>query len=594
MGMRMNTKLILLFSMMTLFTVTANSIYFLQLEMKALRDSIADNLTAVGRKMVSEIEQYVQTMNFAIENMASNTQFMESMHQLCLQGDDADVVSAQTMLSQDLFNSQINRRFYRVSLFTRSGLFMSNQFESTGMAQSLSDEAREIVASLTWLAGVESDVYRSHIIPLRHDPWNTAGRVEVFSAVRAAVWRGRTIGYLEVTAHADDLERIFSVPAMEGVVVRAVFDNGDILYSSPDGASDIIADGISGDPQATGAGLPVVAAYSKTLGLRVYISQDSAVQDRLARALITRYISTGGIILAVAAILIALFSFRLTNSIRRLTKKVRAISASDMLRPDAPAVTSTVTSPKDLEIRELESVFNELTRRLRASMNNELDMRQATLHAQLNALQAQINPHFIYNTLNIISAKGMESDNEEIVDICSQLARMLRYSTNMQSSAVTIMDELDHTRSYLNLVKARYEGRLSYNIGIPDDARSLPIPRLILQPLVENTIKHGYNYSIHSIHIDIRGVFADGWFCLTIRDNGQGFSDRALSQINAAFEEINDRVTYDQEKAAEHIGLANTYMRLSYFSGKRIPMKLYNDAGAVIELSIPDRKRVVE
>lgn len=588
--MKMSQKLILLFSLMALLTTGVNTFYFLNLEMETLKNNTANNLTAVGGKMIDEIEQYVQMMDYAMESMTSNAQFMESMHLLDQLGSDADVVSAQTMVTQVLYHSPINKKFYRVCLFNRNGLFVSSQFENTGMVVSLSDEARDVVASLPWLNNVEKDVYHSHLIAPHLDSWNTARNTVVFSSVRAAVWHGKTIGCLEVTAHASDLERIFSISSMDGLTVQAIFDDGSVLYKTQEDTADysvIHSNGMVTCQTPSGVDAMVVALNSKPLGLKVYIAQSSAVHDRLVRALILRYVSIAGIILLGAVLLITLFSFRLTNSIRRLTKKVRSISVSDMLHRDISVASANVTSRGDVEIRELEHVFNGLTERLKVSMGNEIAMRQANLHAQLDALQAQINPHFIYNTLNIISAKGMECGNEEIIHICDQFAQMLRYSTNLNNAAATLQEELNHVRNYLHLVKARYEDRLSYTISVPEDAERLLIPKLILQPLVENTIKHGYSDLSPVIHIGIRGEYIKSGLRLTIRDNGQGFSAQALQKLNTAFAQINDATTFNQEDANGHIGLANTYMRLTYYCGGRIPMKLYNDSGAVIELILP-------
>ena len=588
--MKMSKKLILLFSLMALVTTAANTFYFLNLEMATLKSNTANSLTAVGEKMIDEIEQYVQMMDYAMESMTSNAKFMESMHLLYQLGSDADVVSAQTMVTQVLYHSPINKKFYRVCLFNRNGLFVSSQFENTGMVLSLSDEAREVVASLPWLSVVEKDVYRSHLIAPHYDPWNTAKDTKVFSSVRAAVWRGKVIGCLEVTAHASDLKRIFSISSMDGLSVQAIYDDGNILYKAQEDPADysiIHNEGMVTCQMPSGDDALVVALHSKTLKLKVFIAQNASIHDRLESELIVRYVSIAGIILAAAVLFITLFSFRLTNSIRRLTKKVRTVSVSDMLHRDVPMAATTVTSRGDVEIRELEHVFNDLAARLKVSMNNEISMRHANLHAQLDALQAQINPHFIYNTLNIISAKGMECGNEEITDICDQFAQMLRYSTNLHNSTATLSDELNHVRNYLHLVKARLEDRLSYTINVPLDTEQMLIPKLILQPLVENTIKHGYNDFSSVIHIDILGEHVQDGLRLSIRDNGQGFSPQALDKLNAAFEQINDATTYNQEDANGHIGLANTYMRLTYYSGGRIQMKLYNDSGAVIELIIP-------
>ena len=582
----MSQKLILLFSLMAFMTTAANTFYFLNIEMEALKSNTTKNLTVVGQKMIDEIEQYVQMMDYAMESMTSNAQFMESMHLLDQLGSDADVVSAQTMVTQVLYHSPINKKFYRVCIFNRNGLFVSSQFENTGMVVSLSDEARDEVENLPWLNSVEKDVYHSHLIAPHLDPWNTARGMAVFSSVRAAVWHGRTIGFLEVTTNVSDLEKIFSISSMEGLSVQAIFDDGNVLFKADDDTADY-----SFMQSQTPPGIDELAVqlHSKPLGLRVYIAQSSVVHNRLVQALIIRYISIAGVILAGAVLFITLFSFRLTNSVRRLTRKVRTISVNDMLHQVIPTAEATVTSHGDIEIRELEYVFNDLAARLGISMNNEIAMRQANLHAQLDALQAQINPHFIYNTLNIISAKGMEFGIEEITSICDQFAQMLRYSTNLQNTTVYLGDEINHVHNYLHLVKARYEERLSYSIYIPGDAEQLLIPKLILQPLAENTIKHGYNDSNPIIHIGIQGEYVQNGLRLTIRDNGQGFSAQALQKLNMAFAQIDLATTFNQEDANGHIGLANTYMRLRYYSGGQITMRLFNDSGAVIELNIPIR-----
>lgn len=588
--MKMRQKLIMLFSLMAFLTTAANTLYFLNIEMEALRSNTSKNMTVVGEKMVDEIEQYVQMMDYAMESMTSNARFMESMYLLDQLGGDADVVSAQTAISQALYHSPINRRFYRVSLFNLNGLYISSQFENTGMVESLSDEAREIARTLPWLDAARADVYHSHLIPPHRDIWNTARDEQVFSSVRAAVWRGKVIGFLEVTAYVGDLERIFSVSGMEGFSVQALFDDGNVLYKAPGDTADFSGlhlEGMETCQMPAGDDSLAVMLHSKPLKLCVYIAQSLSVHNQSMHLLVLRYVTIACAILFAAIALIVLFSFRLTNSIRRLTKKVRTLPVDDMLHLDAPVCATTVTSPEDVEIRDLENVFNDLTRRLQISMNNEITMRQANLHAQLDALQAQINPHFIYNTLNIISAKGMACGNEEITDICDQFASMLRYSANFQNSIVTLKDELNHVLRYLNLAKARYEERLSFAISVPLEAEQVRLPKLILQPLVENTIKHGYTDSTPAIHITIQGICEKGSLRLIVRDNGQGFSAQALEKLHAAFGQIAKGISCDQAGAAGHIGLANTFMRLTYCGGGNIPMKLYNDSGAVIELNIP-------
>ena len=169
-------------------------------------------------------------------------------------------------------------------------------------------------------------------------------------------------------------------------------------------------------------------------------------------------------------------SLGLTTSTRRLTRKMKNISTDNLMAHPEETISTMVTRRGDREIYHLEQVFNALLRRLQDSHQTEVAVREGALQAQLNALQVQINPHFVYNTLNIISAKGMESGSEEISDLCDQFAQMLRYANDLRSRDASLGDELQNARRYLTLVKARYEDLLTFTIEAPEEALPMRIP----------------------------------------------------------------------------------------------------------------------
>lgn len=172
------------------------------------------------------------------------------------------------------------------------------------------------------------------------------------------------------------------------------------------------------------------------LNLNLYVAQDNAAIAASLSRICQTIIHTSVFIIVPTLILIALFSMRLTQSIRKLTRKVQQSPVDSAPGDEAQirqALSTTVTSTRDPEIHELELTFNNLMLKQRESTLNEIAMREGTLQAQLSALQTQINPHFVYNTLNIISAKSMESGNYEVIEICDQFAQMLRYATDTRS-----------------------------------------------------------------------------------------------------------------------------------------------------------------
>lgn len=594
--MKMSQKLMILFSLLAALMTIANSVYSYQTRIEDLNESTYENLTALGNKMRGETEQYVLLMDFALDELVGNVNFMNSLHAVHTQEDTEDIgefMAAQTLMSHTLYQSSIFENFHRVSVYSRNGFFLSNKFEKTDTVVNLSDEARETVASLPYLDSVDQNPFQRHLVIPHTDPWSASRGDPVFCAVKAAIWHGQLIGYLEVAAHTDELDGIFCIREVDGLLAQAVFDDGRQLYRAPgDGVcyTGLNPSGMTRYALEDGSERLVVALHSKTLGLTIYVSQDMQIYSRRAQELLARYVMVACLILLIALIFIAVSSLGLTRSIRRLSKKMKHLPVDNLMAHPEEGLTTMVTSLRDQDIYHLEEVFNDLITRLQRSHREEVSMREGTLQAQLSALQMQINPHFIYNTLNIISAKGMESGNEEIIEICSQFAQMLRYATDLQSKTATLEDELQNARRYLLLLKARYEERLSFTIDAPAFISALLIPKLTLQPIIENAVSHGFANQSGILEITVTGTVRDGQLILVIRDNGYGFDKDVLSRLTQAFVAIDAKSDFPEVNSNGHIGLINTYLRLHYYSKGKIRMRIYNDCGAVVELTLPCTK----
>ena len=181
----------------------------------------------------------------------------------------------------------------------------------------------------------------------------------------------------------------------------------------------------------------------------------------------------------------------------------------------------------------------------------------------------------------------METGNEVVIDICDHFAQMLRYSTDLRSKTATLREEIENAKNYLLLAKFRYEDKLTYTINVPDCFLQKVLPKLSLQPIVENAISHGYQGSHGDFSIAISGEIDEaGSLHLTIRDNGCGFDEFVLLRLRHEFDCIEKGELSVVENTGAHIGLVNTYRRLYYFSDKRIKMLLCNDNGAVVEMII--------
>ena len=592
--MRMDKKLTLLFSLLTVIITLGNSVYAYKYNMDLLHENTYNTLFALGKKMLAEAESYIQLMDYATEELTTNVDFMNAMRRASMEGDtwhEADQIEMQKLMYQCLYQEPLMENFYRVSIFAHNGFYMSNHPEKTGVVTSMSDEARELIAELHYLDDANSTPSTPHIVSPHLDPWSSAYNAPlVFSSIQSVQWHGKHIGYIEVASLLDELIRIFTVEELEGLSAHAIFDDGKVLFRCP--SDDASYENATDSDMMVftlkdGSKRFAIRVYSKTIGLNVYVSQDIKSYEAKSRQLLLQHLGVSCCILASGILAIIIISKSLTRSIRNLTKKIKHLSSRRVVDASAELPLKSVTSPRDKEIFTLEQMLNDLLLRLRKSAQREVSLQNATLQAQLNALQTQINPHFIYNTLNIISAKGMESGNEEIMEICSEFADMLRYSTDVRSRSATLAAEVLNAQRYLHLAKARYEENLEFHIQMPENAETLLIPKLTLQPLLENALTHSMKRHAGLLVIHLLGELDGDMLRLIIRDNGGGFDQHVLDRLNAAFAEIDRNPTPYVDPPNGHIGLINTYLRLHYYSRGKLRMSLYNDNGAVVELNLP-------
>ena len=236
-------------------------------------------------------------------------------------------------------------------------------------------------------------------------------------------------------------------------------------------------------------------------------------------------------------------SLKMTRPINDMIVSAQSISWSNL-------DMKTLEGNDENEIMALNNTFKETLKRLSKSMQLELG-------ARLNALQSQMNPHFLYNTLSVISASA--DQQEKVERMCSRLSDMLRYSTVYeQESNSTLEDEVRHTENYLELMKDRYEENLIYNIEEAGELERVKVPRVILQPIVENCFKHGFGENGFPWIIHVAVTASHGHWRIHVRNNGRPFQERDLTELN---EKVEGFLKGEQKKISG-IGLTNTIIRL--------------------------------
>jgi two-component system sensor histidine kinase YesM len=597
--------MIVLFSCVTALLIVLNTVLSINTELRALQTHEQETLTVVSQQISSEIEENLAFMEYGIDSLAQNNAFMEALSTIDSLGEEGahttKYTEAQNTLSTYLYHEPLNDRFYSINVITNSGFILSSHFQKFELIESYSDELMQQMNLMSKLMDGKVRLNSKQVITPHPDPWDIyhsgSKSISVYSMWSNAIYHGKNIGYLEVNALTSDLKSIFEIPAMDdflasGIYKKRTTEKMQELYRGSNDTiqyTDITPGVMTTCVDKDGVNYYVVSAYNKNLDLTIYAAQRTDEYTASVHTAIRSHFLTGLLVLIITILLIVVLSFSLTRSIHKLTGKIAGISKKTLVEVGQLGSNALrkVTSKRDQEVRILEDSFDEMLQALQTSTQTEIQLRESTLRAQLNALQAQINPHFIYNTLNIIAAKSMETGNEAVIDICDHFAQMLRYSTDLRSKTATLREEIENAKNYLLLAKFRYEDKLTYTINVPDCFLQKVLPKLSLQPIVENAISHGYQGSHGDFSIAISGEIDEaGSLHLTIRDNGCGFDEFVLLRLRHEFDCIEKGELSVVENTGAHIGLVNTYRRLYYFSDKRIKMLLCNDNGAVVEMII--------
>lgn len=302
-----------------------------------------------------------------------------------------------------------------------------------------------------------------------------------------------------------------------------------------------------------------------------------------------RSVQSMSILLITALMLISFvyifFSTRnLLLPIRKLRSQIWRINYSNMkLKVD--------DRPKNNDLLLLNEAFQDLMERLQQSIDREKKALHEEVTARNSALQAQIAPHFLHNVLYLISIAAQEGRTRVVSDMCKHLSDSLRYIVSSPYAHVTMTEELEHTRHYLSLVQQKYEEDLEWSIHADDLTSEIRLPRLVIQPFVENCIEHAFFNTTPPWRIQITVKQYNGLWALEIKDNGEGFPPNKIEEILSNIQKSGSGMNQfsDRQTALGNMGIVNSVNRLKLMYSNRLLFNMYNnhsdeEKGATIQI----------
>lgn len=285
------------------------------------------------------------------------------------------------------------------------------------------------------------------------------------------------------------------------------------------------------------------------------------------------------LVLFTAAILLAnLISRKISRPLRMLQQSMKEVEKGNFKEEE-------LVIRGDNEIADLGMSFNLMKRRILQLMEQNVQEQKEKRKSELNALQSQINPHFLYNTLDSIIWMAESGKNQEVVLMTSSLARLLRQSISNEDEIVTVEREIGYTKSYLTIQKMRYKDQLEFEINVQPEAMRVPIVKLVVQPLVENAIYHGIKYAEDKglIRIDVKLIREK--LVITIADNGPGMEPEVLEHI------LEKPETKEKDKKRDKVGIYNVHNRIQLYYGSQygLSYRSVKGVGTIVSVTIPNQ-----
>lgn len=285
------------------------------------------------------------------------------------------------------------------------------------------------------------------------------------------------------------------------------------------------------------------------------------------------YVVCAAGLIVLALILSRLLARNITYPIQRLRDSMKKVQTGEFSTIDLEVSSEN-------EIGSLTKSFNVMTHRIQELMAQNIHEQEQKRKSELKALQSQINPHFLYNTLDSIIWMAEGKKNEEVVLMTASLARLLRQSISNEDELVSIGQEAEYARSYLTIQKMRYKDKLEFQIDISPAIFGVKIIKLVLQPIIENAIYHGLKYKDSKGFLIVRGYREGEKAVLEVEDNGVGMDEETLSHI------------FEKHKVNYHsngVGVYNVQKRLKLYYGEEygIVYKSKKNEGTRAVITIP-------
>ncbi len=384
------------------------------------------------------------------------------------------------------------------------------------------------------------------------------------------------IGYVVVEISKEDMENILSLIISdedEMVILDRFFEE---IYSTETATELLLSQKLHarkfyGDRDALNDGLAFYQRPMERYELQLVIGKADIFSESLKQTMLIVFLAIAAVVLIISFFIARVLSGRLMSPLKSMTEAMEKVREGDL--------NVTMNSSRSDEFGQLSRDFDDMTRALKVYVELREKQQKELSESNIAMMQAQLNPHFLYNTLDSIKWIAKANNIPELATLSSSLAKILRASIS-SDIFVKLSEEIRFVENYIEIQKIRFAGSFSFDAEVPLELEDAIVPKLILQPIVENAIVHGLK-DIKEGYIFLNVYARDNRLIIYVEDNGRGMDEEMLNTLNER----------DRDKLRDHIGFYNvdTIIRLHYGLNYGLSAENLKEGGFRVTMELPLR-----
>ncbi len=556
-------------------------------------DYISESYLNLGERYVNSIEFNIKTLQFYVDNVAKNSRIINIL-------ENKELYTTENILVlQDLMKNELNhvvpvniqQAVLKFSVYSTNELF---PIDGNVMGNTLSKD--DIVNRITWKQGS----FFSKSAGLKRD---TLSLIEPILSLKADS-KAEIVGFVRIDLLCNLLFEMGDNFSNQLADFYIMAEDGNIGYrnneKNENSESALLATvnkANAGNPGAAKmnafstavksfhtinhARYVVIQKDITTINATCMLAFPYSEIDQKIRESGSFFLYVLGLFLLMFFLLTWLLNFVFSQRMNQLILKMQKAQSGQIQEFEIIKGTD--------EIAVLDRQFNMMMKQLNQLIDENFVQTLLVKDTQLIALQAQINPHFLFNTLQTIDSIAITNGVMAISKICQKLGKMFRYNININLHETAMLkDEIDNVSNYIYIMKLRFQNQFDIFYDIPDELMDHRILRFVLQPIVENSLNHGFKSKEKMGVIEVSAEIKHEKIMLTVADDGDGIDAETLSRMQEELQ-MDEIHIQSKSKSSDNIGLLNVHLRIRLTYGKEYGLQVFSraDVGTEVVMCLP-------